>query len=128
MPDIVNIMALSKLFDITTDYLLLNKEELAQQAASSAPGFLSKAEQLLYEKGYVIGYHLMWKELRAVIGGIVFTFVYLEAISILGVPFQEIPFQAFILPKIAVGLVLVCLIRLILLLILTIKFKNLDRK
>ena len=126
VPDTANVIKLSKLFGVSADHLLLDKDVSAQKPAVHTSRFVSKAEYLLAEKGYWIGYYLMWKELCAVIGGILIAWIYLEAISISGIPLLDLPIQAFFLPIIAAGLSVICLIRFIIICILTIKFKNLD--
>ena len=127
IPDTVHIIALSRLFDVTTDYLLTDSAPSVKEHMSKYPRSLSKIEALLLEKGYLLGYSILWREFRGILGAAVIAWIYLEAISIIGIPIQQLPFQTFLLPIAAATVALLCAIRIVLILFLIHKIKNLDQ-
>ena len=127
-PDTVNIVALSKLFDVSTDQLLLDQNLSSPTVSTGKPSFIEKTQQTLQKNGHLFGYALMWRELRSILGCALITWIYLEALTIIGIPLRELPIQAFILPIAASGVSLICLFRLVVILVFTLKFKDPDHK
>lgn len=127
IPDTIHIVALSRLFGITTDYLLTDSIPSEHETKSACPRSLSKIEALLLQRGYLLGFPLVWKEFRAMIGTAIIAWIYLEALSIIGVPLQQLPFPAFILPITAGAVSVISLIRILLILLIIHKIKNLDQ-
>jgi len=126
IPDTVHIISLSRLFDVTTDYLLTDNIPPTKERLTTYPRSLSKIEALLFDKGYLIGYPLVWREFRATICAAIIVWIYLEAISIIGVPLLQLPFPTFILPIAATIAGVFTLIRMLLILMIIHKIKNLD--
>ena len=128
IPDTVHIIALSRLFDVTTDYLLTDNPLPNMECETTLPRSLPKINALLIEKGYLLGYSLVWREFRGLLGSAIIAWIYLESISLIGVPLRQLPFPAFILPLAAAVIGIFSLIRILLILLIIHKIKNPDQK
>lgn len=125
-PDTVHIVQLSKLFSVTTDYLLQDEHTAANPTPTQTHTLFQKAETLFLEKGHLAGYYLMWKDLCGMIGAVLSALAYMSVLRPIG-PLNSFPIQAFLFPIAAALIAVFCLIRLLFHLLLTIKFKNLDQ-
>ena len=126
-PDTVHIIRLSNLFSVSTDYLLQDTQASDNSNPAHTHSLLQKAEKTFKEKGYWAGYYLMWKDLCGMIGTVLFALAFISILRSIG-PLRSFPIQAFLFPIAAALIAVFCLIRLLFHLLLTIKFKNLDRK
>lgn len=120
VPDTENVLKISTLFNVTTDFLLKDEfgdaEEYARtiNVSDTVEKFKlsKKAVQLLDDKGYVGAYYM---SVKYAIGLVVAVFVCYANLSVLSniAPLNDFPKQAFIIPAVALLIGIFLLIKAI---------------
>lgn len=120
VPDTENVLKISTLFNVTTDFLLKDEfgdaEEYARtiNVSDTVEKFKlsKKAVQLLDDKGYVGAYYM---SVKYAIGLVVAVFVCYANLSVLSniAPLNDFPKQAFIIPVVALLIGIFLLIKAI---------------
>jgi transcriptional regulator with XRE-family HTH domain len=132
VPDTVNIVKLSKLFSVSTDYLLDTAREQTQpprQAAAPPPLRLTgRAKQLVDEKGYLAGYLLAARCVPGLLVAGWSCFAYLSALSAFAPLRSQRPLQAYLFPAFAGIVGLALLVKLVLYLLLARRLKKLRQE
>ena len=135
IPDTVNVLKISKLFSVPTDYLLDDTyntpEEFEYKSGTEkileSANLTNRAKQLINERGYMAGYILAG---GSFIGLMVVSFICYAYLSVLMniAPLAEFPPQAFILPIIAAIVGVFIITKIIFFLLLSRKLKRLAKR
>ena len=135
VPDTVNVLKISRLFSVSTDYLLddthnapeeFDYKSRAEKILESA-NLTNRAKRLINEKGYRAGYILAG---GSFLGLLVVSFICYAYLSVLmnTASLAEFPPQAFILPIIAAAVGTFLIIRIIFFLLLSCKLKKIAKR
>lgn len=135
IPDTVNVLKISKLFSVSTDYLLddtySTPEEFEQNSRTEKilenANLTNHAKRLINEKGYVAGYLLAG---GSFLGLVVVSFICYAYLSVLMniAPLSEFPPQAFIIPIIAATVGIFIVAKIIFYLLLSHKLKRIAKQ
>lgn len=127
VPDTVNVQKLSRLFGVSTDFLLddgCDMPETGRRDSAEFPGLTDRARRLVEEKGPAACFLLAGE---CALGLLAVCFVgcaYLSALST-AAPLREFPVQAFIPPAAAAVIGILLLVRIAVYLLLAARLKRL---
>lgn len=133
VPDTENLRKISQLFAVSADYLLDDTRDAPESPQGPHPSrtvpsrFLltERAKRLLAERGYAACYLLA---AGCVPGLLVIGFLCFAYLSALPAPLRDLPLQAFMIPIAACILGIFLVARIVVLLVLAIQLKRLQRQ
>lgn len=135
IPDTKNVLKLSRLFGVSTDYLLDDEcDTLEEQGTSNSSQNMianakltDKTKQLINEKGYAGLYILAGREILSLIGVAFICYAMIRPLARLEPMWWKFPIQAFIIPIVAAVMGIFVIVRIIIYLILAYKLKRLAK-